>query len=184
MLVTLIDSNNVNSKLAGKEHISFMFYIDKVSRALLQEISRHRTLNLTVKSSRYTLNKDLKDESSFVSDLGGLFTEYDYESAKKYIYLTNDNVVNETLINQLEALRRLVKTGKSNDVIKYVIPECLYTKLTLSVSYNDLIHLSKLRLHKSALKEFRDLMVAIIGVIPHKLQEEFIELKNTLYIDK
>ena len=48
------------------EQLVYTFDIDGVSRALLQELSRHRHQSLTVKSSRYTLAKDLKNENSFL----------------------------------------------------------------------------------------------------------------------
>jgi thymidylate synthase (FAD) len=37
------------------EHLNYTFYISGVSRALLQELSRHRIASLSVKSTRYTL---------------------------------------------------------------------------------------------------------------------------------
>ena len=46
------------------EHLSYTFDISDVSRALLQELARHRMASLTVKSTRYTLN-ELKSEEPF-----------------------------------------------------------------------------------------------------------------------
>ena len=37
------------------EHLSYNFYIQGISRALLQELARHRVASLSVKSTRYTL---------------------------------------------------------------------------------------------------------------------------------
>ena len=47
------------------EHISFNFFIDGISRACLQEWSRHRHMSQSVESTRYTMAKELKAESSF-----------------------------------------------------------------------------------------------------------------------
>ena len=47
------------------EHISFNFFIDSISRACLQEWSRHRHMSQSVESTRYTMAKGLKAESSF-----------------------------------------------------------------------------------------------------------------------
>ena len=47
------------------EHISFNFFIDGISRACLQEWSRHRHMSQSVESTRYTMAKELKTESSF-----------------------------------------------------------------------------------------------------------------------
>jgi len=49
------------------EHISFNFYIKGISRCCLQELARHRMASLSVKSTRYTLNKELKHEEAFIS---------------------------------------------------------------------------------------------------------------------
>ncbi len=46
------------------EHLVYTFYIKDISRALLQELSRHRMASLSVKSTRYTL-KELKKEEPF-----------------------------------------------------------------------------------------------------------------------
>ena len=43
------------------EHLNYTFYIQGVSRALLQELARHRMASLSAKSTRYTL-KELKEE--------------------------------------------------------------------------------------------------------------------------
>ena len=42
------------------EHIHYNFFIQGISRALLQELARHRMASLSVKSTRYTL-KELKE---------------------------------------------------------------------------------------------------------------------------
>ncbi|MBD3839454.1 MAG: FAD-dependent thymidylate synthase, partial [Epsilonproteobacteria bacterium] len=54
------------------EHLYFTFYIQGVSRALLQELARHRIASLSVKSTRYTL-KELKNLE--------VFDEKDYAKA-------------------------------------------------------------------------------------------------------
>lgn len=51
------------------EHITFNFFIDGISRACLQEVSRHRHTSLSVKSSRYVLAKELKHEQPFINFL-------------------------------------------------------------------------------------------------------------------
>ena len=39
------------------EHLTYNFYLEGVSRALLQELARHRMASLSVKSTRYTLKE-------------------------------------------------------------------------------------------------------------------------------
>ena len=50
------------------EHLSYNFYIEGVSRALLQELARHRHQSLSVESTRYTMSKSLKHEPSFLQE--------------------------------------------------------------------------------------------------------------------
>lgn len=49
------------------EHLTFTFDVDGLSRAALQEWSRHRMMSQSVQSTRYVLQKDLKNESPFCS---------------------------------------------------------------------------------------------------------------------
>ena len=80
------------------EHISFNFFIDGISRACLQEWSRHRHMSQSVESTRYTMAKELKAESSFFekykhdpSFMTGRYGDIqpsDLARAEKYIHLT------------------------------------------------------------------------------------------------
>ncbi|MBD3799028.1 MAG: FAD-dependent thymidylate synthase, partial [Epsilonproteobacteria bacterium] len=81
------------------EHIVYNFYIKGISRALLQELARHRMASLSVKSTRYTL-KELKDEAPFSVD--------DKERAKKYLVMTGVDMVDEMSIRALENLRAVL----------------------------------------------------------------------------
>ena len=54
-----------NKHSSTLEHISYTFDIDGISRACLQELARHRHASLSVKSTRYTLTQELKDEEPF-----------------------------------------------------------------------------------------------------------------------
>lgn len=47
------------------ENIVYTFYVQGISRAVLQELARHRMASLSVKSTRYTL-KELKKEEPFI----------------------------------------------------------------------------------------------------------------------
>ena len=59
---------NKNKHASTIEHLSYNFDIDGVSRALLQELARHRIASYSVKSTRYTL-KELRDEDPFMEVL-------------------------------------------------------------------------------------------------------------------
>ena len=57
---------NVSKHASTIEHLSYSFDIDGISRACLQELARHRIASYTVKSSRYVLSKELKNEKPFI----------------------------------------------------------------------------------------------------------------------
>lgn len=166
------------------EHLSYNFFISGISRACLQEVARHRTAKLSVKSSRYTL-KELKNEASFI-DIKTMFevvnplTPESIERAKKYIVLTNDKLVDFHSIIVLELLRLSVSSGKSNDITKYNMPECYKTELTWTMDARNLQNFIQLRSSKEALWEIQELAKEIFNAIPdeHKyLFEDFYQFK-------
>lgn len=65
--IKLIKSIIANNHTSTIEHIYFSFEIDGISRACLQELVRCRIASYSVRSTRYTLRKDLQNESSFFS---------------------------------------------------------------------------------------------------------------------
>lgn len=59
---------NKNKHGSIAEHCTVNFDIRGISRALLQEVARHRVQSLSVESTRYTLSKKLKNEDSFLQE--------------------------------------------------------------------------------------------------------------------
>ena len=142
------------------EHISFNFFIDGISRACLQEVSRHRHTSLSVKSSRYTL-KELKSEDSFTTNaLEGRVR------AEKYLFMTIDETVNRSSVLALENLRSHIQTGTSNDIAKYCMPEAFRTQLTWSINLRSLQNFLSLRTDKKALPEIQHLAKLIYEALP------------------
>ena len=139
------------------EHLHYNFFISGISRALLQELARHRMASLSVKSTRYTL-KELKNIEPFSED--------DFDGASKFIVLTNDKRVDRASIAALNNLQALLKEGISNDIAKYALPECYKTELTWSINARSLQNFLTLRSAKSALWEIRELANKIFHALP------------------
>lgn len=139
------------------EHLTYTFFIDGVSRALLQELARHRMASPSVKSTRYTL-KELKTEDAFSS--------MDTLRASKYLVMTENELVNEMSIKALENLRQVLQTKIGNDVAKYCLPESYKTSLTWTINARSLQNFIALRSHKSALWEIRNLAKALYDSLP------------------
>jgi len=139
------------------EHLVYSFYLEGISRALLQELARHRMASLSVKSTRYTL-KELKEEEAFSLD--------DKERAEKYLVMTGIEMVDEMSIRALENLRTVLVAGISNDRAKYCLPESYKTELTWTINARSLQNFISLRSDKAALWEIRDLANMVYETLP------------------
>ena len=139
------------------EHLTYTFFIDGVSRALLQELARHRMASPSVKSTRYTL-KELQEEYAFSS--------MDTLRASKYLVMTKNKLVDEMSIKALENLRIVLQTNTSNDIAKYCLPESYKTSLTWTINARSLQNFISLRSSKSALWEIRYLAKALFKSLP------------------
>jgi len=117
------------------EHLNLTFSIYNISRAVLQELARHRHMSLTVKSSRFTLN-ELKGEA-FIST-GDISAN---SIAAKYIHLTGNANVGIYSVMALANLQELVKANIANDISKYALSECYLTSLTLTINVRSLRNL-------------------------------------------
>ncbi|MDL0089317.1 FAD-dependent thymidylate synthase [Campylobacter gastrosuis] len=157
--IELIDRVGNKFKHASTlEHLHYTFYIQGISRALLQELARHRMASLSVKSTRYTL-KELKNEPKFELN--------DFTRALKYIVLTGNELVDNASIKALENLREILATTTTSlDIVKYCLPECYKTELTWSINARSLQNFLSLRSSKSALWEIRNLANELYKTLP------------------
>ncbi len=148
------------------EHLTYNFYIKGISRALLQELARHRVASLSVKSTRYTL-KELKEEKPF--------SQEDIQRAEKYLVFTDNALVDQMSIKALENLRVVLELGISNDKAKYCLPESYKSELTWSINARSLQNFISLRSDKAALWEIRELANLIYQALPSDHQYLFEE---------
>ncbi len=139
------------------EHLNYNFYIKGISRALLQELARHRIASLSVKSTRYTL-KELKETE--------LIESGDLEGAGRFVKLTGNEAVDKASVAALINLQAILKSGVSNDIAKYCLPESYLTELTWSINARSLQNFISLRSDKSALWEIRELAKMLYSVLP------------------
>ncbi len=175
--LALID--RVGNKFKHKstiEHISYNWHISGVSRALLQELVRHRIMSFSVKSTRYTI-KELKKEEQF----NDYHDEFDFKRAQKYLVWTGNQQVDETSFFALEKLRSLIDEGISNDLAKYALCESYKVELALTVNARSLQNFLHLRTNKAALWEIRELAYAIFDSLPEDHKYLF---EDSLYQEK
>jgi thymidylate synthase (FAD) len=131
------------------EHLVYTFMAD-ISRACLQEISRHRIASPSVESTRYALKKILKKECHIVD----------------FLYLTGDKEVDELNVEHLQKIIKLAKKGKSNDILKYAIPECFMTREMMTINARSLRNFMLLRSTSRALDEIRRLAFDLYDILP------------------
>jgi thymidylate synthase (FAD) len=172
------------------EHLSYTFYISGVSRALLQELARHRMASPSVKSTRYTL-KELKDEESFTNGMSmcelkdkytdpkEVYADKHMISASKYLVFTGELGVDFSSVVALENLRLMLLDGISNDKAKYCLPESYKTELTWTINARSLQNFIALRSSSSALWEIRDLAKELFNSLPCDHQYLFIDSLST-----
>lgn len=167
------------------EHLSYTFYISGISRALLQELARHRMASLSVKSTRYTLGELAKEDDVLErSSCGGITFDINWDVVEKYIVMTSSKRVNEVNARQLAEVQELVRdTSKdhTNDIVKYALIEAYKTELTYTINARSLQNFIDLRTSKAALWEIRNLSNALYEALPedHKfLFENFNQLLN------
>ena len=148
----------VGNKLKHKsvlEQLVYWFDIDGISRACLQELARHRTARLTVKSTRYTL-KELKNDDCLFAD------------RNKYLVFVEDDAINSFNLKQLVNLQSALKRGVSNDISKYMLPEAFKTRLQWQIDGRNLQNFLELRTSKDALWEIRELAYSIFDNLPEE----------------
>jgi len=156
------------------EHVYYTFEVKGVSRALLQELVRHRIASYTVKSTRYTLN-DLKKETTFYSINNGQSEWVDFKRASKYLVYTSIEEVDKMSIRALENLRLILISGIHNDRAKYCLPESYKTDLYWTINMRSLQNFLSLRSSVTALWEIREFAIKLYETLPVEHRFMFID---------
>lgn len=135
------------------EHSLITYDISGFSRAVLQELSRHRVgVSPSVESSRYTMKKIIMGEDSV--------DECFVHTGNTYI-----DALNKEHLIKLKAL--LSTFDIPNDIAKYSLLESFMTSEQISLNVRSLRHLLQLRGPETkALWEFKDLAVEMYNTLP------------------
>lgn len=134
------------------EHVVYVFEVQGLSRACLQQLARHRHISLSVKSTRWALDK----HAEYYVPL-----ELEEPDAEDWKYAL-DGVLADT---------KTLKAAYGNDVAKYLLPECVTTDLILTLNLRELRHIYKLRTGKTAMLEFQHLAKELVACLPDEEQE-------------
>jgi len=145
LLKHLVD-NNHHSVL---EHAFYTFKIEGISRACLGQLTRHRHASYTVRSQRYC---DESEQFFITPD------EINKGDAQEKIYL-------DAVQNVYDAYRILLNLGIKKEDARMILPMATATDLYMSLNLRELIHIYKLRSHKSAQWEIRDLVNEMVKLV-------------------
>ena len=179
----LIDRvGNKNRHSSTLEHLVYNFFIEGISRAVLQELCRHRLASYSVKSTRYTL-KELRNEKPFCEEIWDTDKEYgykvDWDRFEKYCVRTDNYNIDLSNALRLDRIIELLNTTDlKQDELKYLLPESYKTSLTWTINARSLQNFLKLRTSKAALAEIRSLAYSVFDTIPdeHKfIFKDFVE---------
>mgnify|MGYP000845862794 FL=1 len=163
------------------EHFNFTFYIEDISRALLQELARHRHISLSVESTRSALQRRLyfiypKTREKICQTLNTclslaqntLNVSAAHTQDPKGNMETTDAVVEQAMKDLIQYMQKMdhyyndhlsgedvVSFKAKNEFFKYLLPEVMPVNLVLTLNLRELRHILKLRSEKYALPEFR-----------------------------
>lgn len=146
------------------EHAVYTFDINGISRALLQELMRHRIASPSVQSTRYALKKIFRKAT------GG--EELTDEVLNNLLILTGNDVVDlisrKNLLNLIEAYRKATGEGSKipNDILKFPLPESFRLRLQYTINARSLRNLFVLRTSRRAMWEIRRLSYTMYDALP------------------
>lgn len=155
------------------EHVTYNFRIQGITRAVLQELARHRMANLSVRSTRYTLSKDFKETQFFTKVENGNEIKYENINIIKLDEFFNLNEYTEedivkSLCPTIDRIQERLNKGEALDKIKYLLPESYRTSLFWTINSRSLRNFLKLRTSKAALKEIQQLAFNVFQAVPRE----------------
>ena len=120
-------------------------------RAIANEIVRHRLSSYSQQSSRYVDLSDLR----VILPLNIEEDEIGFEIVR--------------CLQQCEdSYKKLIELGAKKDIARSVLPLATETEIVMTMNFRSLRHFLKLRLHKSAHENIRDIAQKIYGIVKEK----------------
>ena len=127
------------------EHVYFTWKIEGISRTCLAQLTRHRHCSFTVRSQRYCNE----------SGQGYIIPEdINVGDAQEHIY-------KQAVETSIDFYKQLLNLGIKSEDARFILPQALETELYMSCNLRELLHIYKLRSHKSAQWEIRELVEKI-----------------------
>ena len=129
------------------EHVSFSYRISGVSRALLAQLTRHRTgIAFSVRSQRYC-----------AEDGYGFVTPPSIQKNEKAL-----KVYDQIMDNITTAYTLLSSLGIPNEDARFILPNACETVITTTINLRELIHICNERLCSRAQWEIRQMVQMMV----------------------
>ncbi len=153
------------------EHLVYTVKIKDISRALLQEWSRHRHISQTVESTRYGLRKIINNLK--IDD----YSNEQYEQLVNKLFIIPEDIdIHDTTYKPvyMDLIKNILNfSGERNDIAKYFLPESFKTKLIATINARELDYIITLRSKPNVLPEFR--------LLTQQLQRTLLQLSCPLH---
>lgn len=140
------------------ENAYITFDIIGISRSCLAQLTRHRLSSFCVQSQRYVNQED-----------NGYITPKSLDTPEKL------NIYESAIMCAKNAYKELIQLGVAKEDARFVLPEAMYTNLTMTMNFREIRHFLKLRLDSHAQWEIRELANKIKQLIIEKGWEVFVE---------
>lgn len=131
------------------EHAYYTFKIERISRACLAQLTRHRHASYTVRSQRYCNERD----TEFVTPT----------------LIEENEELNDAYSDVLDYLKDMylffIANGIKKEDARFILPEGSSTELYMSLNLRELIHIYQLRSTKQAQWEIRELVEKIKDIV-------------------
>lgn len=142
------------------EHCLITFKIEKVSRALMAQLTRHRLASFCIQSQRYVNY----GRNTYIEDTDYIIPPKIKENKKL------EKEFKEFLNNCAKEYCKLIANDIKPEDARMVLPQCFLTDIIMSVNFRELRHIYTLRSDKRAQWEIQLLMEQIkLQLIKHKL---------------
>ena len=146
VLKTIMNSGH----FSALEHASYTFAIDGVSRALTHQLVRHRLASYNQQSQRYV---SYAEEPTFIVPPAVAADEAVLDR------------FNAATAQAFSAYRELIDSGVSAEDARYLLPNAMETKITVTMNVRELLHFLELRCCKRAQWEIRALALTMLDLV-------------------
>jgi len=151
------------------EHVSFTFYISRISRVCSHQLVRHRIASYSQRSQRYV--NEGNAEFVVPTPVEGKYL------LQGPISQSLEEIYSWYYWGALQLYRKLVQDGVSKEDARYILPQGITTTLLMTINLRSLVNFMGLRLCNRAQQEIRDLANAMKDCIVNDFPEFAFTLK-------